>query len=100
MAHSAQRDADLFRCAISIAGPSDLGMLISEESRYLNMAEVVQKQIGTDKEKIRRDSPRLHASEVTIPVLLIQGDRDAQVWSNHNRWTLRLHALVRLTGSS
>jgi dipeptidyl aminopeptidase/acylaminoacyl peptidase len=75
----AQRDADLFRCAISIAGPSDLGMLISEESRYLNMAEVAQKQIGTDKEKIRRDSPRLHASEVTIPVLLIHGDRDAQV---------------------
>jgi dipeptidyl aminopeptidase/acylaminoacyl peptidase len=75
----AQRNADLFRCAISIAGLSDLGMLISEESRYMNMAQVVQKQIGTDKEKIRRDSPRLHTSEVTIPVLLIHGDRDAQV---------------------
>jgi dienelactone hydrolase len=75
----AQRDGDLFRCAVSIAGPSDLGMLIDEESRYMNMAEVARKQIGTDKEKIRRDSPRLHASEVRIPILLIHGDRDAQV---------------------
>jgi len=75
----AQRDGGLFHCAVSIAGVSDLGMLIDEESHYLNSAEVVRKQIGTDKEKIRRDSPRLHAAEVGVPVLMIHGDRDAQV---------------------
>ena len=75
----AQRDGDLFRCAVSIAGVSDLSMLIAEESRYINLGQVTRKQIGTDEEKIRRDSPRLHAAEVRVPVLMIHGDRDAQV---------------------
>jgi dienelactone hydrolase len=70
----AQRDGDLFRCAVSIAGVSDLGMLIDEKH-----SEVVHKQVGTDREKLRRDSPRLHAAEVKMPVLMIHGDRDAQV---------------------
>ena len=74
----AQRDGDLFRCAVSIAGLSDLGLLLNEESRYMNAADVVRKQLGTDREKIRRDSPRLHAAEVRIPVLMIHGDRDGQ----------------------
>ena len=74
----AQRNGDLFRCAVSIAGISDLGMLIDEESRFMNLGEVVRKQVGTDKEKIRRDSPRLHTSEVQIPILMVHGDRDAQ----------------------
>src|SRR6185312_573557 len=60
----AQRNGDLFRCAVSIAGVSDLGMLIDEEDRFMNLGPVARKQLGTDKEKIRRDSPRLHASEV------------------------------------
>ena len=75
----AQRDGGLFRCAVSIAGISDLSLLIEEESRYLNAAEVTRKQLGTDKEKLRRDSPRLHAADVQVPVLMIHGDRDAQV---------------------
>jgi len=74
----AQRNGDLFRCAVSIAGVSDLGMLIDEEDRFMNLGQVARKQLGTDKEKIRRDSPRLHASEVQVPILMIHGDRDAQ----------------------
>jgi dienelactone hydrolase len=74
----AQRNGDLFHCAVSIAGVSDLGMLIDEDSRFMHLGQVVRKQLGTDKEKIRRDSPRLHASEVQIPILMIHGDRDAQ----------------------
>ena len=44
----------------------------------MNVGQAARKQLGTDKEKIRRDSPRLHASEVQIPILMIHGDRDAQ----------------------
>jgi dipeptidyl aminopeptidase/acylaminoacyl peptidase len=75
----AQRDGELFRCAVSVAGISDLSLLIEEESRYLNLREVTREQLGTDKEKLRRDSPRLHAADVQVPVLMIHGDRDAQV---------------------
>jgi pimeloyl-ACP methyl ester carboxylesterase len=72
-----QRNPDLFRCAVSIAGLSDLGLLIDEGYRWLG-AKVVQKQIGTDPAKLKRDSPRQHATEFKVPVLLLHGDRDAQ----------------------
>lgn len=73
----AQRDAALFRCAASIAGLSDLGLLLDEDDRFLN-PEVAKKQVGTDREKLKRNSPRQHAAEVGVPVLLIHGDLDAQ----------------------
>jgi len=75
----AQRDGALFRCAVSVAGISDLSLLLAEEARYMNLAEVARAQLGTDKEKLRRDSPRLHAADVQVPVLMIHGDLDAQV---------------------
>jgi dipeptidyl aminopeptidase/acylaminoacyl peptidase len=73
----AQRNPDLFRCAVSIAGLSDLGLLIDEGYRWLS-AKVVQKQVGTDPAKLKRDSPRQHATDFKVPVLLLHGDRDAQ----------------------
>src|SRR5262249_32671932 len=45
---------------------------------FLN-GEVAHREIGTDRDKLRRDSPRLHADEVKMPVLMIHGDHDAQV---------------------
>jgi dipeptidyl aminopeptidase/acylaminoacyl peptidase len=41
-------------------------------------AKAVQKQVGTDPAKLKRDSPRQHATEFNVPVLLLHGDRDAQ----------------------
>ncbi len=73
-----QRDAELFRCAVSIAGISDLGLLEDEEFHFLNY-RVTKKQIGTDSAKLRRDSPRLHAADFKVPVLMVHGTRDAQV---------------------
>jgi dienelactone hydrolase len=73
----ATRNGDLFRCAVSIAGLSDLRLLLDDGYHWLG-ADVRQKQIGTDPEKLKRDSPRLHAGDVKIPVLLIHGDHDAQ----------------------
>jgi dipeptidyl aminopeptidase/acylaminoacyl peptidase len=73
----AQRDPDLFRCAVSIAGLSDLGLLIEQGHHWLSTS-VVEKQIGTDPEKLKRDSPRLHAAEVRMPLLMLHGTLDAQ----------------------
>lgn len=73
-----QRNPDLFRCAVSIAGVGDLAMLYDDGYRWVD-AKIIQKQIGPDREKLRRDSPREHAADFNVPVLLVQGDMDAQV---------------------
>jgi len=74
----AQRNPDLFHCAVSIAGISDLSLLIDEGHHWFT-SEIREKQIGTDPGKLTRDSPRLHAAEFSVPLLLVHGDRDAQV---------------------
>jgi dipeptidyl aminopeptidase/acylaminoacyl peptidase len=73
-----QRNGDLFRCAVDIAGPSDLALLIDEGHHWIG-SELIKQQIGTDTEKLRRDSPRLHADEFRVPVLIVQGDQDWNV---------------------
>jgi len=75
----AQRNRDLFRCSVSIAGISDLGMLVDESFRHMLDAKIEARQIGTDRAKLRRDSPRLHANDVDMPVLLVHGTVDANV---------------------
>ncbi len=42
-------------------------------------AESIKKQIGTDPEKLKLNSPRLHAAEFSVPLLMLHGRRDAQV---------------------
>ena len=71
----AQRNPDVFRCAVDIAGVSDLSLL----SNSLGIGAAGKLQIGTDSEKLKRDSPRQHADAFQVPLLMIHGDRDAQV---------------------
>jgi dipeptidyl aminopeptidase/acylaminoacyl peptidase len=74
----AQRNADLFRCSVDIAGVSDLGLLIDEGHNWLS-SEWIKKQIGTDPAKLKLNSPRIHAAEFDVPLLMLHGDSDAQV---------------------
>jgi dipeptidyl aminopeptidase/acylaminoacyl peptidase len=75
----AQRNSDIFHCAVSIAGVSDLGLLIDDGYRWWDIGDVLRKQIGTDPAKLRRDSPRLHAADFNVPVLILHGDQDPNV---------------------
>jgi dipeptidyl aminopeptidase/acylaminoacyl peptidase len=75
----AQRDPGLFHCAVDIAGVSDLPMLIDEGHNWMAGADYRKRQLGTNKEKLKRDSPRLHAAEFTVPLLMLHGKRDFQV---------------------
>jgi dipeptidyl aminopeptidase/acylaminoacyl peptidase len=74
----AQRNPELFHCAVDIAGVSDLSLLISEGYNWIN-SESVKKQIGVNAEKLKRDSPHLHAEEFKVPLLILHGKMDAQV---------------------
>ncbi len=74
----AQRNADLFRCAVDIAGVSDLALLEAEGSNWLS-SQSIKRQIGTDPEKLKLNSPRLHAAEFKVPLLMAHGQMDANV---------------------
>lgn len=76
----AARNQDLYKCAISIAGISDLQML-REHAVIFGLAEQAyrREQIGADLAKLQRDSPLQQASKIEAPVLLVHGDKDWQV---------------------
>lgn len=74
----AQRNPELFRCAVDIAGVSDLARLIDDGYNRLG-AESIKRQIGTDPAKLKKDSPRLHAADFKVPLLMVHGKMDAQV---------------------
>jgi dipeptidyl aminopeptidase/acylaminoacyl peptidase len=77
---AAARNSDLYKCSISIGGISDLAMLRDNASvTGASSAAFLAEQIGSDKEKLTRDSPAEHAASVGIPVLLVHGDLDWQV---------------------
>ncbi|MFC4308118.1 alpha/beta hydrolase family protein [Steroidobacter flavus] len=81
---SAVRNSDLYRCSASIAGVSDLKDLLAEARAFSNRA-IVREQLGTNKDKLKEDSPLRHVANISIPVFLIHGDRDVQVDVDHSR---------------
>jgi len=82
---SATRNADnTYRCAVSIGGFSDLALLKTHAAAFGDRATREQ-QVGSDSEKIRRDSPLKNAAQVNIPVLLVHGVKDWRVQADHSR---------------
>lgn len=77
----AVKTPDLFRCAISFAGVSDLPALVSDSRLYLNkeMAELLIEERLADREQLRAASPALHAESIKAPILLVHGERDRRV---------------------
>lgn len=80
----AVKTPDLFRCAISFAGVSDLKSLLKSMQYYTNYA-VVRKQLGTDKKKLKAVSPLRHVDKIKIPILLAHGDEDRTVPVDQSR---------------
>jgi dipeptidyl aminopeptidase/acylaminoacyl peptidase len=75
----AQRNPELFHCSVDIAGVSDLPMLISEGRDWIAGTDYRKRQLGTDSEKLKRDSPRLHVADFKVPLLMLHGKKDYQV---------------------
>lgn len=77
----AAKTPDLYRCAISFAGVSDLSELLDSQRNFLDY-KTAQQQIGdlrADREQLRATSPRLLAGQIKIPVLLVHGIKDRTV---------------------
>ncbi len=82
----AARDSNLYQCAISVAGFTDLemlrdhaGMLSAPEAAYL------ARQIGSNNARLEQDSPLRQAGSIGVPVLLVHGDLDWQVQIDHSK---------------
>jgi acetyl esterase/lipase len=72
---AATRDSAKLKCVVSVAGVSDLREL-RNDSNFFGNSLVMKDLIGNDPEKLKADSPRLHAANVNVPVLLVHGIED------------------------
>lgn len=77
---------ELYKCAISIAGVSDVRQMIKTDMAGMNsvspLASHIEAQIGdssSDQAYLDAISPALHADQIRIPVLLMHGKSDATV---------------------
>jgi dipeptidyl aminopeptidase/acylaminoacyl peptidase len=78
---------DLYACAISYAGPSDLQRDLSrvkrdygEHSQALSVWEKREGARISDTTKLEAMSPAMHANQVKAPILLIHSDKDVTVY--------------------
>lgn len=89
----AARNSDLFRCAISIAGISDLELLRENMKMFGRGGQsYIDDQVGTDSAKVALNSPAEQAASVAVPVLLVHGDLDWRVQIDQSK---RMEAALR-----
>ena len=84
----AVKQPDLYRCAVSLGGVTDLPQVVSDSRWYLNQRPVVELRIGSwwnDRERLRDTSPVFHANEIRLPLLLMHGAMDRAVPVSHGR---------------
>jgi dipeptidyl aminopeptidase/acylaminoacyl peptidase len=65
----AVKTPDLYRCAVSLGGVTDLRDLVSDSRWYLNQKPMMEMRVGSwwnDRERLRETSPVAHASEIRI----------------------------------
>jgi dienelactone hydrolase len=72
---AAVRDSPLLKCVVSVAGVSDLSEL-KNDSSFFGSQLVYEDLIGKDPVKLKAQSPRFHAANAAVPVLLIHGVED------------------------
>lgn len=77
------KEPELYKCAVSFAGVTDIEYLVKKSRRYTHH-EIVKKQIGSDYDILWERSPLKHAKKIKPPVLLIHGSKDRVVNVHHS----------------
>lgn len=75
---------ELYRCVVSIAGVTDLPMLIDDSRDFLGWRGTAE-FIGKDSKVLKSGSPARRATEFRAPVLLFHGDEDINVRIEHSK---------------
>jgi dipeptidyl aminopeptidase/acylaminoacyl peptidase len=70
----------VFKCAISMVGPSNLNTLMESFPEYWKpMIAMWHKRVGEDREFLWSRSPLSKVDDIRIPVLIAQGENDPRV---------------------
>jgi dipeptidyl aminopeptidase/acylaminoacyl peptidase len=80
----AVKTPDLFKCAISFAGLSDV-LEHRDSKRYYVSYQVVREQFGRENEKLEAISPIKFVDKIKTPILLVHGDEDRTVFVEQSR---------------
>jgi dipeptidyl aminopeptidase/acylaminoacyl peptidase len=75
---------DRYRCAVSIAGVTDLDMLVTDMRRFVG-GRGMKEFIGSGAKAREEGSPVERAGDIQVPVLLFHGDLDINVGVKHSR---------------
>jgi dipeptidyl aminopeptidase/acylaminoacyl peptidase len=71
---------DVFKCAISMVGPSNLNTLIDSFPEYWKpMIATWHKRVGEDRDFLWSRSPLSRVDDISIPILIAQGENDPRV---------------------
>jgi dienelactone hydrolase len=73
------KNPDMFCCAISISGISDLNKLMLQKGNYLNRA-----LIGDDSSERKQSSPITYAENINRPILIAHGTADKTVYCSQS----------------
>lgn len=82
-----EREPDLYRCAISTAGPTNL--IITRKWGDTHQSEwgrhYLDEAVGDDEATLYEQSPVKHVAKIKVPVLLVHGNHDQRVSFEHAR---------------
>ncbi|GAA0485357.1 S9 family peptidase [Parasphingorhabdus litoris] len=81
---AAHRNPEIYKCAISYAGVSDLQAMVNYDRRYLN-SKWSRTWVKEQAPDLRSVSPIHYASEVQVPLLLMHGRKDQRVKVSQSR---------------
>lgn len=70
---------ELFKCAVSFAGVSDLRSLARNTRKFVGGKLASKNQLGDDRKDMNARSPMRNVDKIKTPILLIHGDNDVSV---------------------
>ncbi len=74
-----EKEPHLYRCAVSIAGVSDMAELARDDARFYGGQAAASDSMGADQATLAAESPVRHAERIEVPVLLVHGRDDYTV---------------------
>ena len=83
----AVKTPDLFQCAVSFAGVSDLRLRL-RRSLWFRSRELIEAQLGNawrDKDRLDATSPLKQVNRIRIPILIAHGEKDRVVAIKHSK---------------
>jgi dipeptidyl aminopeptidase/acylaminoacyl peptidase len=80
-----EKEPALYRCAVSIAGVSDMSQMALDDERFYGGKDSAGDAMGTDPATLRSESPLQHVDRIRVPVLLVHGEDDYTVLAEQSK---------------